>query len=387
MKKGLWIWLCLPGMLVAEIVPTEIASPVVLLYPEQKKIMQYDTHDERVKVLTEDHKLDKKQSVFFNTNAKWREAMPVKFSWTCTDGEMSPFFITLADNEAFENPQIFGVGKGKTSVTPPNCQTNFKIGQKYYWKVTGISKDKKTEVTSAVSTFTTKDMAPRWIKLEGRVGNTRDLGGWKTADGRRIKQNMIFRGQGLNDNSYDNGKRPGRNRLTTEDVNWMLNTLHIKTDLDLRSERETANMTESPLGPTVQFIHNSSAAYRGIFSENGKAAMAKNFRVFANPDNYPIYFHCIGGADRCGSLSLVLEGILGVPERELGIDWENTFYPSLPDLKKDQGNFWQRYDDFLERFPKFGKKGDSFNKCVEKYLLSCGITLEEIETFREIMLE
>ena len=57
---------------------------------------------------------------------------------------------------------------------------------------------------------------------------------------------MIFRGQGLNDNSYDNGKRPGRNRLTTEDVNWMLNTLHIKTDLDLRSERETANMTETP---------------------------------------------------------------------------------------------------------------------------------------------
>ncbi len=201
MKKGLWIGLCLPGMLLAEIVPTKIASPVVLLYPEQKKIMQYDTHDERVKVLTEDHKLDKKKRVFSNSNVKWREAMPVKFSWTCTDGELSPFFITLADNEDFENPQIFGVGKGNTSVTPPNWQTNFKIGQKYYWKVTGVSKDRKKEVTSAVSTFTTEDMAPRWIKLEGRVGNTRDLGGWKTADGRRIKQNMIFRGQGLNDNS------------------------------------------------------------------------------------------------------------------------------------------------------------------------------------------
>ncbi len=167
----------------------------------------------------------------------------------------------------------------------------------------------------------------------------------------------------------------------------MLNTLHIKTDLDLRSSRETANMTVSPLGPTIQFIHNSSSSYRGIFSENGKAVMAKNFRVFANPDNYPIYFHCIGGADRCGSLSLVLEGILGVPERELGIDWENTFYPYLPDLKKDQGNFWQRYQDFLDGFPKYGEEGDSFNKCIEKYLLSCGITMEEIEAFREIMLE
>ncbi len=294
--------------------------------------------------------------------------------------------MTFADNEAFENPQYVYSKKDKDMfVTPPNYLTNFKIGQTYYWKVTG--KKDKQEVTSTVSKFTTEDMAPRWIKLEGRVGNTRDLGGWKTKDGRRIKQNMIFRGQGLNDNSA-NGRQPGRNRLTAADIDWMLNTLHIKTDLDLRSSGETANMTVSPLGPTVKFIHHSSSCYRGIFKEKYMKVMADNFRVFTDPENYPIYFHCIGGADRCGSLSLVLEAILGVPERECGIDWENTFYPHLPDMKEEFGpTYWCRYQYFLELFLQYGKEGDSFNKMIENYLLSCGITMEEIEKFRKIMLE
>ena len=386
MKKSLFALLGLTGMLMGEIIPKEIPSPLVLLQPEQKKIMQYDTHEERANIMKEDHKLPKEKRLYCSNTAKWREAVPVTFEWTCTDGEVGPFTVTFADNEAFENPQYVVIKKDKgTSVTPPNYLTNFMIGQKYYWKVTG--KKDKQDVTSAVSTFTTEDMAPRWIKLEGRVGNTRDLGGWKTVDGRRIKQNMIFRGQGLNDNSI-NGKQPGRNRLTAADIDWMLNKLHIKTDLDLRSSSETANMTVSPLGPTVNFIHHSSNAYNGIFKESGKKVMAENFRVFTDIENYPIYFHCIGGADRAGSLALVLEGILGVPERELGLDWENTFYPHLPDMKEEFGpTYWCRYQYFLELFPQYGKEGDSFNKMIENYLLSCGITMEEIETFRKIMLE
>ena len=386
MKKSLFALLGLTGMLMGEIIPKEIPSPLVLLQPEQKKIMQYDTHEERANIMKEDHKLPKEKRYYCSPTAKWREAVPVTFEWTCTDGEVGPFTVTFADNEAFENPQyVYSKKDNDLSVTPPNYLTNFKIGQKYYWKVTG--KKDKQEVTSAVSSFTTEDMAPRWIKLEGRVGNTRDLGGWKTKDGRRIKQNMIFRGQGLNDNSV-NGRQPGRNRLTAADIDWMLNTLHIKTDLDLRSSGETANMTVSPLGPTVKFIHHSSSAYNGIFKEKYMKVMAENFRVFTDPDNYPIYFHCIGGADRAGSLALVLEGILGVPERELGIDWENTFYPPLPDMKEEFGpTYWCRYQYFLELFPQYGKEGDSFNKCIENYLLQCGITMEEIEKFRQIMLE
>ena len=164
--------------------------------------MQYDTHEERANIMKEDHKLPKEKRLYCSNTAKWREAVPVTFEWTCTDGEVGPFTVTFANNEAFENPQYVYLSKDKkvTYIKPPNHLTNFMIGQTYYWKVTGKGKDKQ-DVTSAVSKFTTEDMAPRWIKLEGRVGNTRDLGGWKTVDGRRIKQILATRSGRLSPSS------------------------------------------------------------------------------------------------------------------------------------------------------------------------------------------
>ena len=47
-------------------------------------------------------------------------------------------------------------------------------------------------------------------------------------------------------------------------------------------------------------------------------------RVFADPDNYPIIFHCAGGADRTGSLAIMLKALLNVGENELVADYELT---------------------------------------------------------------
>ena len=112
--------------------------------------------------------------------------------------------------------------------------------------------------------------------------------------------------------------------------------------------------------------------------------MAKNFRVFCDPKNYPIYFHCIAGADRTGSLAVVLEAVLGVPEKEIEMDYERTFYPRM---KNYTGSVWKSYQTLKEGIMKYGKEGDSFQKCAELYLKDCGITQEEIEKFRSIMLE
>ena len=215
--------------------------------------------------------------------------------------------------------------------------------------------------------------------------NIRDLGGWHTADGRRVRQGMIFRGRALNSNSVT-GESPGRNCLTMEDLYYFTRTLGIRTDLDLRSKGEVADMKESPLGPGVTFINHSSACYEGIFKENGKKAMAENFRVFCNPANYPIYVHCIGGADRTGSLAYVLNGVLGVDRHGIETEWEETFYPNIPDTNPDP-KFWCRESHFNKGFAKYGKDGDTWNRRIELYLLDCGVTADEIAAFRSIMLE
>ena len=210
-------------------------------------------------------------------------------------------------------------------------------------------------------------------------------GGRHAAGGRRVKQGMAYRGQGLNDNSVT-GEDPGRNRLTAEDVKYLTTTLGICTDLDLRGNGETAGMKVSPLGAGVAFIQHPSHCYKRIFGSGGKKVMAKNFRVFCDRRNYPIYFHCIGGADSTGSLAYVLNGVLGVDRRELETDWESTFYPRIPDANPDQ-DYWCRESHFNDGFATYGKEDDRWNRRIELYLLDCGVTADEIAALRSIMLE
>lgn len=387
MKKTAFysLFLLLPLSLTAEITLTAPApDAVVPLVPEnQKKIMALETHAERLAALNADRKARKS---YFSRKALWRKALPVTFSWKCTAGELGPFRLLISEKEDFSDPVILFSKKDPT-LCCPQYATNFKLGRKYYWKVIGRTADKKRKMESAAASFTTEDVTPRWIAIQGRVGNIRDLGGYRTADGKRVRQNLLFRGQGLNDNSGD-GEFPGPNRLMIVDRSYLLNVLKIRTDLDLRSSGETAKMTVSPLGKEVRFVHRSSNCYQGIFGSHGKKVMAENFRLFCDRKNYPVYFHCIAGADRTGSLAMILNGVLGVSEHDLETDWEHTFYPNLPD---NTDNMKARFSRFFQHFTnglfKYGKPGDTMQKRIESYLLDCGVKAEEIETFREIMLE
>jgi len=151
--------------------------------------------------------------------------------------------------------------------------------------------------------------------------------------------------------------------------------MHAKTDL-----------SESPLGQSVSLVLRSSHAYEGIFKSQGKKVMAENFRVFCKRENYPVYMHCIAGADRTGSLAYMLLGALGVDRHDMEVDWESTFYPNIPDASPNP-KAWCREAHFNNGLSKYGKDGDSWNRRVELYLLDCGVTEGEIAVFRSIMLE
>jgi protein-tyrosine phosphatase len=284
----------------------------------------------------------------------------------------------ISETPDFANSIYLDSVKNKKLHATPSV-TKFKIGQKYYWKV--ICSSPKGTTESAVFSFQTEDLPPRWISLNGKTSNVRDLGGYRTVDGRRVKQNMLLRGRGLNDNSKD-GKTPGKNRLNDADLDYFLKKLKVRTDLDLRSTKETAGMKVSPLGKNVQYIRHNTPIYGKIFTNWGKGLMAANFRVFCDEANYPIYFHCAGGADRTGSLAFILEAILGFPEKEIELDYERTFYPY-----QRKGGFWKSYQPLKVGLMKYGKASDTFQKRAELYLEDCGITQDEIEKFRAIMLE
>lgn len=361
----------------AEILPVSPAegSTVPLLSASQKKLKEFSSPEERKAAIEADQQ---EKKLYFGKNGLKRSQIPVVFSWECTAGETGPFRIVISETPDFARPIYSGSVKGRKIRVLP-VAAKFKIGQKYYWKVVGSGKSGTAE--SAVFSFRTEDLPPRWISLNGRTGNVRDLGGYRTVDGRRVRQNMLLRGQALNFPCKD-GKTPGKSKLTDADLDYFLKELKVRTVLDLRGTRETAGMKVSPLGDAVQYIRHDTPMYGKIFTKWGKGLMAANFRTLCNAANYPIYFHCRGGADRTGSLAFILEAVLGFPEKEIELDYERTFYPY-----QRNGAFWKSYQALKAGLMKYGSDGDTLQRLAELYLMDCGITREEIESFRAIMLE
>lgn len=391
------------GSAILPVSPTGGES-VPLVPDAQKKAMAPATLAERIALFREDR--ESRGKVMFRDKF-WRKSRPFILKWRTSEGETGPWKIEFSANPDFIEPAVHYVSTKAVDITTGreigggeapetdeiSCtlpRTNLEVGRAYWWRVTGLGKPPKGSKTgpavhSAVAAFVTEDLPPRWIEIEGRAGNIRDIGGWRTTDGRRVRQGMAFRGQGLNDNSLT-GERQGRNRLMVEDVKFLTRTLGIRTDLDLRGKAEIADLDESPLGAGVKYIQRSSPAFKAAFARGGMSIMAENVRVFCDAANYPIYFHCIGGADRTGTLAYVMLGVLGVPPHDMAVDFESTFYPNIPDEDPNPDS-WRRESHLTDGIGKYGRDGDSWQRRCELYLLDCGITDEEIAALRSILLE
>ena len=259
------------------------------------------------------------------------------------------------------------------------CVDNLEIAATYEWTVD----DGEGPVRRI---FKTEDMAPRLVRFPG-VGNVRDIGGWKGLDGRCIRQGLVFRSAGLNQNASTKSKEkkdwvPGKILVAGEKGEYIRSRFGIKTDIDLRWEKECYGMTGSPLGPTVTWHMYPSWPYGGVTCKQGSAAFKQVFTLFLDEKNYPIVFHCIAGQDRTGTDAYILEALLGVDEDTLALDWE------LSGLNNRSAGFnhKERYDGLVaavnRHFP-----APTVRERAEKFVLSLGFTEADIAKFRAIMLE
>ena len=209
-------------------------------------------------------------------------------------------------------------------------------------------------------------------------------GGWMWCCGKRKKQDPVKCVAAAVKSLYSSspvGWEKGESRVTPEGRAIFLEQFGVKSDIDLRSDGECRGMTGSPLDPSVKWFHISSSAYAGMQTNRGKEQFAKVFRVFLDEKNYPIIFHCIAGQDRTGAVAFILNGLLGVPEEELYLDWEATGFWN----KNAKFNHKNRFDLLVGGFRKL--PGKDLYEQIENYVISCGFTRGDIEKFRSIMLE
>ena len=282
---------------------------------------------------------------------------PVALKLSTTRTQAYAYKIEIADNAQFKNARVDYLGASEGTYSFEHLFTNAK----YYYRVTAY-----TESGDAVQTgwFNTAD-TPRILSIDG-IYNVRDIGNWKTDSGKRIKQGLLIRGTEL-DGAVESGYH-----LTYDGMTDMLDFLGIKMDMDLRSETATPYASDA-LGSRVIHKYYDMGMYNAIFQEDVKVAVKEVFSDLANKDNYPIYLHCTYGRDRTGTICYILEALLGV---------------SRGDCLKDYGLSNCSVESILavENGLKSYGENLSLKEQTELYLISCGVTMDQINSIREIFL-
>lgn len=289
---------------------------------------------------------------------KWGEychPVPVVLKWSNTAKEEKTYTVTLSRTPDLANPTVY---------TTTSCElavSYLEVGRTYYWQVTD------GEHTSQIYTFTTEEGYARFIEVEG-VSNFRDVGGYRTADGKRVKQGMMYRSATLDG-------------ISQQGLDVVLNVLGIKTELDVRGGGGAA------LGPTVNRKVIAMQWYTHIFKEENYRVVRSTIAEFAKPENYPLNFHCAIGRDRTGTTAFLILGLLGVEEDTLRREYYCSLFSKagtgdLDEARLIIGNI----DSLRSGLVRFDPDG-TLQQQIEAYLLTVGVTEQEIASIREILLE
>ena len=169
----------------------------------------------------------------------------------------------------------------------------------------------------------------RRVVLQGPI-NFRDLGGYPSADGRRLRWGRVFRSDLLTD-------------LSDSDL-AVIQALGLRTVCDLRADSEREQKPDREIPGTVahaigfmprggeelmanarslsaeQVVTSVTAIYQD-FLLTRSAHFASLFELLLQADRLPLLFHCASGRDRTGTAAVLLLSALGVPRTVIAQDY------------------------------------------------------------------
>ncbi len=238
---------------------------------------------------------------------------------------------------------------------------NLHIGEKYTWQV------KAGFMSSEVFEFSTDPTPPRMLYVEG-VSNVRDIGGFETTDGHKIKQGMVYRST-EGDKNYSITEQ-GKKVFTTD--------LGIKTELDVRGINGEEAMPIFSKG--IKRYHIPLSAYGEIFNKTQMNAYKIIFELLSDASVYPILIHCQSGMDRTGTLIYILGSLIGADEGDLMLDYEMSSFSTWGMRSRSSDSF----SDFLQKFHSYGT---SARQASEGFLRECGVSEEIFIKLRELLIQ
>ena len=106
------------------------------------------------------------------------------------------------------------------------------------------------------------------------------------------------------------------------------------------------------------------------------------------------YFHCYIGADRTGYIAMLIEGLLGVSEKDCSIDYELTSFSDAAGLryrnaqKPAEDYTFREGIAYLRALSAADNQANTFQNKIENYLVNTvGIKQTAIDEFKGIVLE
>jgi protein-tyrosine phosphatase len=244
-------------------------------------------------------------------------------------------------------------------------------------------------------------MPERHVNLIG-ASNFRDLGGYETQDGMKLKQGLIYRSDNLSHLSEDDIKKINQIGIKTvcdfrsdieldefpspfsEKTLPALKHIPIKTlgtkdlkELSTRDDVSSEEMAKEMQHHYVLYVHQHKKKYRDFI----------NLVAFGE---IPLVFHCFAGKDRTGFGALLYLGLLGVKKETIiedylltnkyfkgpiiNEDWRNTSSDKLKPL------FEARVDYINAAFSEIYLSFNSIEDFVVKELEISTQTLDLLKT-------
>jgi protein-tyrosine phosphatase len=181
--------------------------------------------------------------------------------------------------------------------------------------------------------------------------NFRDLGGLRAAEGRRIREGVLFRSDTLQ-------------ALTERDVSTLVERLGVELVVDLRIGTEAVEEGRGPLAAANVCYLNAPLRDLPV-SDLPAAEQTLHFylehlasptpmlptvlRVLAAAAGRPTVLHCAAGKDRTGLVTALVLHLLGVADEDIVADYLAT-EPNMPRIiERFRG--WTRYRDHMATVP------------------------------------
>ena len=247
----------------------------------------------------------------------------------------------------------------------------------------------------------------RVLDVEGAY-NVRDLGGYRTADGKTTRWRAFLRADGLH-NLFESTKT-------------VLIEYGVRTVIDLRRTFETVETPNALAGMEgIEFFHlnmigdtnppgyiapppdewttpEATADIYRVLLDQRQEMISQTLVTLANSKGHTAIYHCAAGTDRTGIISALLLGLAGIPDDTIVTDYAFSAHglrlkllaEGIPDSLADQDFTLEEPPELLAPPLAMERTLQHLNEQyggIESYVRHIGLTHAQIDGIRNMLRE